>query len=102
MVFPYRRIDASGALAVAIEAGKPVVASEIGVFAEEPTRRHLRLVRPGDPTDLARALGELIGDPAARASLAAGMQALKAGLRSWPDFAQACLQVYERVRRRPA
>ena len=102
IVFPYRRIDASGALAVAIEAGKPVVASEIGVFAEEPTRRHLRLARPGDAQSLAQALRELIGDPQQRASLAEGMQALKAGMRAWPDFAQACLAVYERVRRRAA
>ena len=102
IVFPYRRIDASGALAVAIEAGKPVIASEIGVFAEEPTRRHLRLVQPGDPVSLAQALRELIGDPAARATLAEGTQALKAGMRAWPDFAQACLAVYEQVRRRAA
>ena len=44
VVFPYRKIDASGALALAIEAEKPIVASEIGVFAEAPARQHLRLV----------------------------------------------------------
>ena len=97
VVFPYRKIDASGALALAIEAEKPIVASEIGVFAEAPARQHLRLVTPEDVGELARALKELIESPAARETLRQQTRQLKAGMHTWPEFAEKCLAVYKRL-----
>src|SRR5918993_5601723 len=77
VVFPYREIDASGAFACASQFGKPILATDLGVFAERPVRDHLRLVRPGSPQALAAALDDLIGNPAARAALAARSSALQ-------------------------
>src|SRR5262249_15309848 len=70
VVFPYRQIDASGALALASTFAKPIVASAVGVFAQAPMADGIRLVPAGDAPALAAALEELIEAPAARAALA--------------------------------
>lgn len=98
-VFPYREIDASGAFALAVAHGLPVVASAIGVFREEPAARHIRLVPPGDAGALAEALRELVTDEAARARLAAGSRALQASLVPWRGFAERCLALYAAIAR---
>lgn len=101
VVFPYREIDASGAFALAVAAGKPVVASAIGVFSEPPASERIRLVPPDDPPSLARALAELVGDPAARARLAEGSRAMRQTLVSWDAFASQCMAFYhERIAKR--
>lgn len=101
-VFPYREIDASGAFALAVAQGLPIVASAIGVFAEPPAADHIRLVPPGDAAALAAALRALVTDPAARARLAAGSRQLQASLVSWQGFAARCLELYRTLpRRRP-
>ena len=101
VVFPYREIDASGAFALAVAAGKPVVASAIGVFSEPPASERIRLVPPDDPPSLARALAELVGDPAARARLAEGSRAMRQNLVSWDAFASQCMAFYhERIAKR--
>lgn len=102
VVFPYRKIDASGALALAIEAEKPIVASHIGVFAEAPAREHLLLVEPENVEALARSLKQLIDRPHAREELRQRTLRLKAGMRTWPDFARECLTVYQRLIARSA
>jgi glycosyltransferase involved in cell wall biosynthesis len=94
VVFPYREIDASGALALAVAAGKPIVASAVGVFGERPTADHVSVVPPGDAAALARALTTLAGDPAARERLAAGSRALAETFVSWRSFAQHSLAFY--------
>lgn len=94
VVFPYREIDASGAFALAVAAGKPVVASAIGVFNEPPASERICLVPPDDPPALARALAGLVGDPEARARLAEGSRALRDSLVSWGAFASQCLAFY--------
>jgi glycosyltransferase involved in cell wall biosynthesis len=62
--------DLEGFGRVAIEAmaaSKPVVGPAAGGFAESVVDGETgRLVRPGDPGELARALAELVGDPVLR------------------------------------
>jgi len=94
VVFPYRHIDASGALTLAIAAGKPIVATRVGVFAEPPNRDQLTLVPPDDPAALAEALEPLVRDPAAREVLGQRVRHLQEGIPSWDRFAEACLGVY--------
>jgi glycosyltransferase involved in cell wall biosynthesis len=94
VVFPYREADASGALTLAARAGRAIVASAVGAFAEPPAAPRLRLVPPGDPDALRLALEELIREPARRERLAAASRELAAALPTWPAFAQACLEVY--------
>lgn len=63
-VFPYRSATASGALALAQSLGRPVVATSVGGLADAiEDGRTGRLVPPGDPAALARAIGGLLEAP---------------------------------------
>ena len=97
VVFPYREIDASGAFACASQFGKPILATDLGVFAERPVRDHLRLVPPEDPGALAAALGSLIDDPAERARWAGRSRDLQGVMYTWERFAKDCLEIYGRL-----
>ena len=95
VVLPYRRIEQSGVLYTALAFGNVIVASAIGGFTEIGERdAALRLVPPGDPPALAAELTELLGDPAARAELAAAATAAATGPYSWEDIARRTLDVY--------
>jgi glycosyltransferase involved in cell wall biosynthesis len=56
LVMPYRHIDQSGVLFSAKSAGLPIVASDVGSFADYVTPGHDDLVPPGDVEALAGAL----------------------------------------------
>lgn len=73
VVLPYERANQSGVLATAFRAGRPVIASRVGSFAEyvEDGVSGL-LVPPGDPAALAEAIARLEHDPDLGRSLAAG------------------------------
>jgi glycosyltransferase involved in cell wall biosynthesis len=97
IVFPYREIDGSGALALAARLGKPIVASRVGVFAETPVKDYLELVPAEDPMALAVTLGELLDAPDRLAALGRKCAALEAELPSWPAFAAACHTSYKAI-----
>ncbi len=97
VVFPYREIDASGAFACASQFGKPILATDLGVFAERPVRDHLRLVPPEDPGALAAALESLMDDPAERARWAGRSRDLQGVMYTWERFAGDCLGIYGRL-----
>jgi phosphatidylinositol alpha-mannosyltransferase len=81
----------------AMAAGAPIVASDLDAFARvlEDGEAGV-LVRRGDPAALARALGDLLADPARRAELsAAGPRA--AAPYDWKVLARRILAVYETV-----
>jgi glycosyltransferase involved in cell wall biosynthesis len=95
VVLPYRQIDQSGVLHVALAFGKPLVLSRVGGFTElGEDHGAARLVEPGDVDDLRSALTELIADPAARGRLADA--AAVAGERhlSWDAAAERTLDLY--------
>ena len=98
VVFPYREIDGSGALALAASYGRPIVASAVGVFAEPPVRDHVALIPAEDAGALAAELHRLIADPAARAGLARRSATLAERLGDWRGYARACLEFYRRRR----
>lgn len=97
VVFPYRKIDASGALTLAAQAGRPILATAVGGFTEPPAAGRLRLLPPEDAEALGSALEELVEEPAARDHLAAMSREFAAMLPTWPDFARACLDIYRRL-----
>ena len=94
VVFPYREIDGSGALALAASHGRPILASRVGVFAEAPVADRIHLVPPDDVETLSRALEHLIAVPEARAALAASCRDLASHLGDWRGYARACLEFY--------
>ncbi len=94
-VFPYREIEASGVLSLALANGRPVVASRLGSFAETITDGvQGRLLPPGDVAALTAAMAELITDRALAASCAAASRALVQALPGWDEIAWLTLAVY--------
>jgi glycosyltransferase involved in cell wall biosynthesis len=94
-VFPYREIDASGALMLAIAAGRPIVASNIGTFAELlEDGRHGALVEPGNSDALAAALEPLIADRSKRLAADCEVGALRDRIPSWRRIAQETEKTY--------
>jgi glycosyltransferase involved in cell wall biosynthesis len=94
VVLPYREIDQSGVLFTALAFGKPLVLTAVGGFPEVAEEGAAELVPPGDPQALARALGRLLGDPAARGRLAAAARAAATGPYSWDAVARRHLHLY--------
>jgi phosphatidylinositol alpha-mannosyltransferase len=81
----------------ALAAGAPIVASDLDAFARVLEDGDAGvLVRRGDAGALARALGELLADPARRAGLAARGSEAAAGY-DWGVLARRILAVYETV-----
>lgn len=97
VVFPYREIDGSGALALAARFGKPIVASRVGVFAEPPVASRVELVPPEDPEALAATLAGLLDTPDRLTDLGRRAAALENELPSWKDFAEACRETYRAI-----
>ena len=98
-VFPYRDIDASGVLTLAIGVGRTIVASKLGVF-DELLRDgiHGALVEPDDPQALAAALYPLIMDTAVRVRTAQAVKALANSISDWSDIARRTQEVYSRAK----
>ena len=98
VALPYREIEQSGVLYTALAFGNAIVASSVGGFTELGERDGaLRLVPPGDPQALAAALAELVGDPDARAELAAAAARAAAGPYSWAEVGARTLELYRRL-----
>jgi phosphatidylinositol alpha-mannosyltransferase len=81
----------------ALAAGAPIVASDLDAFAAVLADGEVGvLVRRGDATALAAALGDLLADPARRAELSVrGAEA--AWTYDWSVVARRVLEVYETV-----
>ncbi|MFV0131250.1 glycosyltransferase [Streptomyces sp. HMX112] len=82
----------------AMACGRPVVASAVGgqldTVADPVTGR---LVPPRDPDALARAVGELLADPAQRAACGTAGRSRVLARYGWPEVAAATEEVYGAV-----
>jgi glycosyltransferase involved in cell wall biosynthesis len=97
VVFPYRQVDASGALMLALPFGVPVVASRIGVFRELLEHGVTGLLAtPGDDKDLAIVLTRALRDDDLRATLRQNLAQRVRSVWSWSEIARAHLGIYER------
>ncbi len=94
VVLPYREIDQSGVALTALGAGVPLILSDVGGFSELAATGAARLVPVGDVSALHDALGQLLGDPAARAGMSVRARAAAAGPYGWEAIAQRTLDLY--------
>lgn len=100
VVYPYRAITTSGALATGLALGKTIVASDLPVFRELLTnRQNALLVNPYLPAELATALTELMHDENLRKRLARSVQEMNFGDRSWAAIAEKTAAMYEQFSR---
>jgi len=103
LVFPYRGIDTSGVLMAAIARGIPVVASDLGCFAEMLIDgQEGRLVKPADPKALAATLIDIVENPDNIKTMRAGMKALLQRIPSWQRIAETTTEVYELAQSTPS
>ena len=98
VVYPYRAITTSGALATGLALGKAIVASDLPVFRELLTNgENALLVDPQDSGELAGALIKLTQDSGLRDQLARNVRAMSFGDQAWLSIAKKTVQVYESV-----
>ena len=88
-VFPYRQVDASGVYYLVKSLGKWLIASRVGIFAEDLGAEGV-LVPPGDAPELARALEQAIAERP-RGSV-------DGPETSWTDIGRATRSLYEQAR----
>jgi len=93
--FPYREIEMSGVLMAALKTARPMVASNIGGFAELLTDGETGfLVEPGDVAGLAQAITRLVEEPATRARMAERLIGLVQSIPSWDRIAAETEDLY--------
>jgi glycosyltransferase involved in cell wall biosynthesis len=98
VVYPYRTITTSGALATGLALGKAIVASDLPVFRELLTdRENARLVAAEDADALAGALVELAEDRGLRERLAGRVGAMDFGDGAWRAIAEKTVEAYRGV-----
>jgi glycosyltransferase involved in cell wall biosynthesis len=98
VVYPYRAITTSGALATGLALGKAIIASDLPVFRELLIdRENALLVDPQDSNELACALIELIQNSTLREHLAEKVRGMNFGDQTWSLIADKTLRAYERV-----
>ncbi|HLZ66861.1 MAG TPA: glycosyltransferase family 4 protein [Aliidongia sp.] len=95
LAFPYREIEMSGVLMAALKTARPMVASNIGGFAELLSDGETGfLVPPGDVVGLAQAITRLVEEPATRARMSQGLIDLVHAIPSWDRIAAETEQLY--------
>lgn len=93
--FPYREIEASGVLSLAISHGRPLLAARLGGFTEAVTDgRHGVLVPPENVDALSDAMTRFVVDRPFAAGCAAAVQTLTGTVPSWQDIARRTIELY--------
>lgn len=100
VIYPYRAITTSGALATGLALGKTIVASDLPVFSELLTHNENSLLVPaGDTSALADALIIVAKDRYLRERLAAKVAAMNFGEQTWLSIAAQTTHVYDELLR---
>jgi glycosyltransferase involved in cell wall biosynthesis len=96
VVYPYRAITTSGALATGLALGKTIVASDLPVFRELLTdKKNALLVDPQDSAAFANSLTELLNNARFREQLAENVRAMNFGEESWLSIADKTIECYK-------
>ncbi len=100
-MFPYREIEASGVLSLAITHGRAIIASRLGAFGDVLVDgSHGQLVPPEDISALTAAMARMLGDRAWAAKCAAQVCQLQRNLPNWTDIAGQTAALYQEARSR--
>ena len=100
IVMPYREIDASGVLMMALSAGLPIVASSIGLFAELlRDGTHGYLVPKESSSKLAIAMTTLVNNPQDLKLMGGAVRALQADIPSWKVIGEQTEALYRAIGR---
>ena len=94
IVYPYRAITTSGALATGLAFGKTILATNLPVFQEQLIDGENASLVPPEKQALSAALLRLLANPTLRNTFSANIQALHFGDSSWQTIAQQTLSVY--------
>jgi glycosyltransferase involved in cell wall biosynthesis len=96
VVYPYRAITTSGALATGLALGRTIIASDLPVFRELLTHRQDALLVNVEQADqLSSAITELLLDPALRKRLSSAVSSKDFGSKSWHEIAHQTAEVYD-------
>ncbi len=100
VVYPYRAVTTSGALATGLALGKAMVASDLKVFRELLTdHESALLVNPEDREQFATALIRMASQPDLRRTFSARIREMQYGDRTWQSIAVQTRGVYQQVLR---
>jgi glycosyltransferase involved in cell wall biosynthesis len=94
-MFPYREIEASGVLFLALAHGRPIIASHLGSFGElltDGVQGHL--VPPDDVGALTAAMTHMLTDRGFAAASAAAVRKLADNIPSWDEIGRRTLTAY--------
>lgn len=99
VVFPYREIDASGALMTALPYGKAIIASRLGLFAELlKDGETALLVDPACPNTLSAAITAVVNDPKSAAEMGRRSARLAGDVLNWAHIAELTQKTYDKAR----
>ena len=102
VVFPYRSATSSGALALAMSLGRPIIATAIGGLVDAVEDQITgRLVEPDSPDAMAQALEDVLGDPNAAEEMAKRGQQVLLSERSWLFIANAMMSRFRTLQVTP-
>lgn len=97
-VFPYREIEASGVLFLALAHGRPIIASRLGSFAELlGDGEQGLLLPPGDVGALTAAMARMLTDRSFAIACAAASRKLAGEIPSWDEIARRTLAIYHGI-----
>jgi glycosyltransferase involved in cell wall biosynthesis len=98
VVYPYRAVTTSGALATGLALGKTIVASNLSVFQELLVdETSALLIDPNDKHQFASALLRLAEQPELREKLSSQIKTLNFGDQSWNLIARKTIETYDKV-----
>jgi glycosyltransferase involved in cell wall biosynthesis len=98
VVYPYRAVTTSGALATGLALNKTMIASNLSVFQELLTNEQSALlIDPHDTNQFAAALLRLAVQPELREAFSARIEEMHYGDQTWQSIALRTIHTYERV-----
>lgn len=97
VVYPYRAITTSGALATGLSFAKTILASDLPVFRELLVDGESASLVPVEAAAIAQGLARLLGDAALRQRYAAKVAEMRFAESAWEEIATQTMAVYERV-----